>query len=1000
MGVKRYCLLLIPLVAACTLAWAHGQSKTGDKDYSAELPRIAPKEPGDAIKTIHVPAGFHVELVAAEPLIRSPVAIDFDEDGRMFVAEFPEYNQIDHPKFKEHGCIKVLESTKRDWKYDKATVYAPDLDSPVAVACWDGGVFVGAVPNILYFKDTKGDGKADIKKTIYTGFAKDRAGEAMLNSFRWGLDNRFHISTSNAGGKVRKTDEPEGAAKEVRSQAFLFDPRTLKFELTTGGGQHGMTMDDWGNKFVCDNSNPCHMIMYDGRYVARNPYVQAPPVAVNIAEEARTTNLKRLSPMEPWRVLRTRLRVAGEVPGPVETGKPGGHFTGTTGVTVYRGDAYPEEYRGNVFVGEVANNLVYRAKLVPDGIGFIAKRADPPEREFLASSDNWFRPVQFANGPDGCLYVIDMYRELIETVVSIPPSIVKHLDPASGINRGRIWRIVPDGFSPRSMPMLSKATTAELVKLLEHRNGWHRDTASRLLYQRQDKQAVPPLEKMCAESGLPIARVHAGYALLGMNALKAGTMLHVASHDDPRVVEHGLRLKESFAKPGTVFSDMSPWMEHKTLRVRYQAAFTMPLFTQSEHISGLLADLAQRDGADPWMRLAILTSAKNQEGYFFESLIGRPKFRATQHGKLLLASLASQIGAGITVDSYEGFVSLQAFARGLDTLSTEEAGFGKELVKQLMTRLPAAARSKVEKAGKAGELFTQLLDAARKVAADEKQPAAERAAAARTLSLADFDRVQGVLGELLTFRQPEAVQRAALESLARFDQPKVPQVVLAAWPGFSPQVRATAAETLFARPAWITAFLDAVEKGKIKTGEIDPARISLLQASADPKLRERAEKLFAKAKLSKRADVVAAYQKALDLKGDTTRGKALFAKNCSACHRLEGVGEQIGAELGAIKERGNATILLAILDPNREVLPKFLAYRVVTDAGRIITGMITAETATSITLRRADATSETVLRVNIEELESTGMSFMPEGLEAQIDVQGMADLLVYLNSVK
>jgi putative membrane-bound dehydrogenase-like protein len=994
MHLRRCSLALVAVVlGGASLAWVGGtQTKTGDKDFSAELPCIPPKEPADAIKTIHVPPGFHVELVAAEPLIRSPVAIDFDEDGRMFVAEFPEYNQIDNPNFKEHGCIKVLESTKRDGKYDKATVYAPDLDSPVAVACWDGGVFVGAVPNILYFKDTKGDSKADVKKTIYTGFAKDRAGEAMLNSFRWGLDNRFHVSTSNAGGKARKADEPESAGKDVRSQFFIFDPRTLKFELTSAAGQHGFTMDDWGNKFVCDNSNPCHTIMYDGRYVARNPYVQAPPVAVNIAEEARTTNLKRLSPMEPWRVLRTKLRVAGQVPGPVETGKPGGHFTGTTGVTVYRGDAFPKEYHGNVFVGEVSNNLVYRAKLVPNGIGFIAKRADPPDREFLASSDNWFRPVQFAIGPDGCLYVIDMYRELIETVVSIPPSISKHLDPASGVNRGRIWRIVPDGFKPPPMPQLGKATTAELVKLLEYPNGWHRDTASRLLYQRQDPKSPALLRKMVLETQSSLGCIHTLYALEGQDALGNVSVVQALSDVDARVVEHALRLSERRLTTDAVIR-LRDWSEHPEQRVRYQAAFTAGVHPGTAS-SELLLRLAKRDGRDPWIRLAILTSARSQRGDLFASLLSDPKGPNTPHGMHLLARLAEQIGAANEARD------IAAFAKAMDTLPADAAIMGEGLMGALMTRLPPSGRSKIEKAGRAGALFAQLLTSARKLAADEKQPAGERAAAARTLSLADFGEVQGLLGDLLTFRQPEAVQRAALESLARFDQPKVPAIVLAAWPTFSPQVRATAAETLFARPAWIAAFLDAVEKGKVKTGEIDPARIALLQASADPKLRARAETLFAKARLSKRADVVAAYQKALELKGNAASGKAIFQKNCSSCHRLEGVGEQIGAELGAIKERGNATIMLAILDPNREVLPKFLAYRLVTDSGRIITGMISAESATSITIRRADGTSETVLRVNVEELRSTGMSFMPEGLEAQVDFQGMADLLAYLNSAK
>src|SRR5262249_30192699 len=201
-----------------------------------------------------------------------------------------------------------------------------------------------------------------------------------------------------------------------------------------------------------------------------NPFVAAPAAAVNIAPEGKFTKLMRISPNEPWRVLRTRLRTEGIVPGSNEGGQPSGFFTGATGVTVYRGDAWPEEYRGSVFVGEVANNLVYRAKVEPNGVGLTAKRADT-EQEFLASTDTWFRPVQFANGPDGCLYVIDMYRELIEGAAFLPPQILKHMDVASGIDRGRIYRIVPEGFKRQPLPKLSKATTPELVALLEHPNG-------------------------------------------------------------------------------------------------------------------------------------------------------------------------------------------------------------------------------------------------------------------------------------------------------------------------------------------------------------------------------------------------------------------------------------------------------------------------------------------------------------------------------------------------
>jgi putative heme-binding domain-containing protein len=239
-----------------------------------------------------------------------------------------------------------------------------------------------------------------------------------------------------------------------------------------------------------------------------------------------------------------------------------------------------------------------------------------------------------------------------------------------------------------------------------------------------------------------------------------------------------------------------------------------------------------------------------------------------------------------------------------------------------------------------------------------------------------------------------------VETLARFDRVDIPALLLEAWPGFSPQLRASAVEVFFSRSAWIAAFLDGVEQGKIKRGDVDPARIQLLQTHADVPLRGRAAKLFAATTLAGRPDVVAAYQKALQLKGDRTRGKAVFQKVCSVCHQLEGVGTQVGADLNAIRDQGTETILLNILDPNREVKPSFLSYVLVTNAGRTLTGLINAETANSLTLRRADGTSETVLRTDIDELRSTGLSFMPEGLEKQIDVPAMADLLTYLKSIK
>ncbi len=971
------------------------KSPTGDsvdKDYAGELPRIPRKSLAEAQKAIQVAPGFQVELVAAEPALRSPVAVDVDENGRMFVAEFPEYNNHRTPGFKEKGCIRLLEDPDGDGSYRSSRIYVDNLDQPVAVACWDGGVFVGAVPNVFYFKDSKGDGKVDVKKTIYTGFLSDKAGEAMLNSFRWGLENRFHISTSLAGGVIKKSVDDKDRGTDVRGMGFLFNPVNYEFEVASGSGQHGMTMDDFGRKFVCGNSAPGNMVAYDGRYLSKNPYADSLPPTPNIFPKGAQTKLYRQSPNEPWRIVRTRLRTQGIVPGSNEGGQVSGFFTGATGITVYRGDAFPPEYRGNLFVGEVSNNLVHRAKLVSDGVVFQAQRADEG-REFLASTDSWFRPCQFVNAPDGTLWVLDISRETIETVESIPPLILKHLHPESGVDTGRIWRIAPVGHKRRPTPKLGSASVKELVALLEHPNGWHRDTASRLLFQRQDTSAVGPLRSLMQSSKSPLGRLHALYALDGLQALTEKQVLSALNDPEPGVREHALRLAERFADSPEVRRAVLDGKDDRDYRVRYQLAFTLGAFRGGD-ANRKIVDLAQMEGESPWFRMALLAGAKDRAGELLVGILKTDRFRSSNAGRAFLTSLASQIGASRQP------ADLAILSRAIDQLPTDESGLGKTLLKSALAKLPPAERVKFQQTGKSAALFEEMLVQARKTFADVQAKPDDRAGAVRALGLAEFSKADAILKEALQVRQPESVQKAALETLAKFEHANVPGLVIDAWPGLSPKVRATAAETLFARPTWIHTFLDGVEKGRIKPSEIDPARIAVLKATGDATLKSRAEKLFAGSTLSKRQDVILAYQGALKKSGDAVQGKALFKQHCSVCHRLEGVGDQIGAELNGIKDKGNDVILLNILDPNREVLPKFLNYVLVTDQGRLITGLLTSETATSITLRRADGTSETVLRVNIDELRSTGMSFMPEGLEKQIPVQGMADLLAYLQSIQ
>ncbi|MBC7816747.1 MAG: HEAT repeat domain-containing protein, partial [Planctomycetaceae bacterium] len=729
-------LLICGWLVTSQLPAANPKTDSTEPDYSAELPRIAPKSPEESLKSMRLKAGFHAEIVAAEPLIRSPMAMDFDEFGRAFVVELPEYNQYGSLKPHGKGAIKRLEDTDGDGRFDKATVYVDDLNYPTAVACWDGGILVGVAPDILFCKDTDGDGRADVRRTHFTGFGQDKAGEGMLNSFRWRIDNRFHIPTGLDGGEIVAAQSSEATKTKpinVRGQHLLLEPRGMTIEATSGGGQHGMSLDDWNLRgFVCGNSEPVHLLMYDGRYLARNPYLQAPAAAINIAPEGKFTKLMRLSEVEPWRVLRTRLRKAGAIPGSDEGGTASGFFTGATGITVYRGDAWPSEFRGQLFVGEVANNLVYRARLEPNGVGMTAHRADP-DAEFLASTDNWFRPVQFANAPDGTLYVLDMYRELIEGAAFLAPQILKHMDASAGADKGRIFRIAPDGFQFKPASRLGDLPTVELVRLFEHPNAWHRDTASRLIYQRQDRVAVAPLRQLAATSPSPLARVMALYSLQGLSALEPSSIVTALKDPEPKVREHALRLAESFADQADVREAVLPLADDSDQRVRYQAAFTLGAFSGDE-AARALGKLAARDGADSWMQLAILSSVGQRRGEFLALLLQDREIRKTPHGRAMLGAVASQIGAANVKNDFA------LFLRQLDMLSSDAAdkSLAEELVKNLVSKQPSV-RELLSGAtgGKAKEIIAAMIRDARAAASDEQKSPTERATAVRTLATAN-----------------------------------------------------------------------------------------------------------------------------------------------------------------------------------------------------------------------------------------------------------------------
>ncbi len=652
-------------------AWLDDPSRAGfdpaarahtDAELAAFLRPVAAKTPAEALKTFETAGGFHLELVAAEPLVHSPVAAAFDEDGNLYVAEMTDYPYKPRPGQKPLGAIRLLRDLDGDGRFDVSHVFADGLLWPAGIAPWKGGVFVTAPPDIWYLKDTDGDHIADVRRKLFTGFG-DQNEQMMLNNLVFGLDHKVYGSTSSNGGTVRPAGRPETQGVSVKGRDFRFDPVTEAFEPITGTVQFGNTFDDFGNRFLCSQDKPLLHAVLPLESLARNPDLPVASAIENVG--GSRVPVFRISPVERWRQIRSSRRIAHAERSASATGANHHVIDAGAGVTIYRGSAYGEDYYGNAFVCDAQNNLVHRMRLTPSGPTFRAERADA-KTEFVRSYDNWFRPVNLVNAPDGTLHVLDMSREVIEAV-HIPLDVVKHLDLRRGRDQGRIYRIAPAAFLPSPASRLGSADTRTLVAALDSPDGWRRDTAHRLIFEHQDRSAVGPLEDLRVRGSTPAGRVLALWSLEGLGALSDGDLVLAMGDPSPRVVEQAVRLSERrLAGSPDLRARISALADSADARVRFAVALALGA-APAPAATAALATIARRDAADRWTRLAVLASSSAIADELFARLAADPTFAARKEGVLLLEQLAGVVGSRARP---------REVARVLDALATDGNGPG------------------------------------------------------------------------------------------------------------------------------------------------------------------------------------------------------------------------------------------------------------------------------------------------------------------------------------
>jgi putative membrane-bound dehydrogenase-like protein len=563
-----------------------------------EVPVLSPTE---ELATMHPVEGYHLELVAAEPLVQDPVAIDFDADGRMYVVEMRAFmpNIQGTGEDRPIGRIVVVEDTNHDGRMDKSTVFMDSLVLPRAVKVLAHGVLVAAPPNLWLVHDTNGDLRADTKELIRTDYGDPKGNpEHNANGLLWGIDNWIH--NANYPGEFH--EERDGG---------------ITFRKAPEEGQWGVSTDENGRLYRNSNEDPVRADLVSSQYAMRNPNLPNPRGVY----EQLTKNIA------VWPAHKTPAVNRGYR---AETMRPDStlaHYTSAGSPTAYIGDALPAELKSSVFITESAGNLVGRV-IVNESTRIPSVQSAYDHREFLTADDERFRPVNLANAPDGTLYIVDMYRGIIQHrtyITGYLESKIKERGLEQPVGLGRIWRVVHTSTKRDTLPRLSTESPAKLVAELSSANGWRRYKAQQILVERRDTTIAPALRTIASRSANEIARLHALWTLDGIGAIDDATLWAFTRGSSAAVRAAVLQIAEPRLAQGDseLVGIVGSMMHDGALDVRRQAAATAGSFPGAER-DALLQAVIIRDGDDPIVTDMVVTAVGGREVAFTDRLLARP----------------------------------------------------------------------------------------------------------------------------------------------------------------------------------------------------------------------------------------------------------------------------------------------------------------------------------------------------------------------------------------
>lgn len=974
--------------------------------------------PEKALATFQVVDGFQIEMVASEPLVADPVAMEIDEAGRMYVVEMHGY-----PLDKSgSGKIKLLTDTDGDGKMDKSIAFAEGLMLPTGVMRWKKGIIVTDAPNVLYLEDSDGDGKADLRDTLVTGFALSNP-QHNLNNPTLGLDNWIYLGHEPAvstqtfksefgdrGGDVYYPDKKDTPRlpDNARGRSVRMRPDRAGLEILSANTQFGHTFDNWGRYLLVSNANHIiHQVM-SAEYLKRNPNLLVSNAAQSISDHGTAAEVFPIT-QNPLNQLLTDLGV----------------FTSACGSKTYQGGIFPAPFDSVMFVAEPVSNIVHADVIHDKGATFTASRLYQ-NKEFLASTDAWFRPVNMYIGPDGALYVVDYYRQIIEHPEWMADDVVKSGELYNGIDKGRIYRITPKDTKSLTWVKDLKATnwtTDFLISKLADPNIWWRRNAQRLLIDDDDRTAIASLQKMVTNEKNPLGRLHALYTLEGMNALKPELLVSALKDNTPGIRENAIKLSESFLKDNGIQNALIGLQNETNAKVRFQLLCTLGFMETPEAVKAR-ENLLFKNMEDPWMQIAALSAMPSTKNNLLGAVLNRYQKDNGAYSSLV-ERLSTMTGNGGTSAEIK-----TAIARALEPASVANSGWqaavlqglalglknNKEAAVSLKSEqdlLVSAATTNPSAAVRQGCIqllnmtgLTQnagaklAIEKSIKTALDKKAAVENRTAAINFLALDNPKLYIEPLEKVIAPNEPLPVQLAALKTLSAVPDNTVSIFVTEQWPSLTRDIRNAAINTFMANESRISLLLDALEKKIIDPSAIGWPRSVGLMAQGNAALKARSRMLLTK-KDDGRMEVVKAYAPALSMTGSMENGRLVFQKNCSTCHQIGGKsGTPYGPDLGTIRNRRPESIMGDILNPNLSIADGFDIWSIEIKEGEPLQGLIATESPTALTIKNYGGLETVIARANIKSLKALGISVMPAGLENQISRQEMADLLLYLKQGK